>query len=749
MNSYRSQNQLTFRNTYELDSQSYNQGYIPFNDSLNSFNHLKSEKLRNLSPIILCETGNSRNSNNNSHRYLFYPSSSRLSPFSDNRINIFNIKNQNSRRYILDKEFKNNLNNENGLLNKDYQIPQYDNDMNGKSEKNIFERKIDNYNHGNNQEKYQNMLNKRLEDIKKISSLMPEEDAKIIGDSSYYYNRNKDYDKIIDKQKNFLRNYFKSKNLGGSLERDFYKDNNASRNEEKREYNQPQKNIHKNLNDENNIENNNIRDFSSNNFYNNNNNVNYDNSRISTPNMVLNDKENNIDNSYRKNQDKNFNFTNNNNEINDDNLDNNEINPNNNYFNKTTPNKPNFEIGIGDRSNFRENPGFFTFTNNFRNNNNFNSNENENNNKNNRNGINDYNNDINLEKNNDNYQIKPKTILQMKQNDNDNDNDNNINNDNNNNFQSNLNNNGNLSNYMNNPNIEKLDESQKNNNIPNIYNNEIRKNDNNYKGNININSGMSNLSTRDFYKTNNINRNFDDSNKINNQPLFYTKNEIEQKRQDDSNFNTNLGVPKNSQKNINLTNANINKLNEENNENKEIDNNIEIIDDNNNQIISEEGKPFIVEIVNDKYVKDNKTYVKTKRGDNLKLSVLHNIEGNPLINNGYPILGKDDKIYIEKNGNFIVFPDRNYMEGEEKIPVKIKNRKDIDVLNTKLTNFNIYSDIQFGNTVGSTKYFAGGTGKSILKTSRVLRKKNKMFPTGNGDARPPNIKKKKRKILKK
>ncbi len=114
MNSYGFKNQSISRNTYELDSQSYNKGYIPFNDFLKSFNNIKSERLRSTFPIILCESGNSKNSNIHSHHYLFYPNSSRLSPFSEN-INSFNIKNPNSKRYSLDKEFKNKLNKENGL----------------------------------------------------------------------------------------------------------------------------------------------------------------------------------------------------------------------------------------------------------------------------------------------------------------------------------------------------------------------------------------------------------------------------------------------------------------------------------------------------------------------------------------------------------------------------------------------------------------------------------------------------------
>jgi hypothetical protein len=49
--------------------------------------------------------------------------------------------------------------------------------------------------------KYQTMYNKSFELMKAISDMIPDEEAKIKGDSSYYYNRDKDYDKIVEKQK--------------------------------------------------------------------------------------------------------------------------------------------------------------------------------------------------------------------------------------------------------------------------------------------------------------------------------------------------------------------------------------------------------------------------------------------------------------------------------------------------------------------------------------------------------------------
>jgi hypothetical protein len=57
------------------------------------------------------------------------------------------------------------------------------------------------------------MFDKSLELIKIISDFIPDENAKIKGNSKYYYNRDKDYDSIIEKQKTFLTKYFKNNKL--------------------------------------------------------------------------------------------------------------------------------------------------------------------------------------------------------------------------------------------------------------------------------------------------------------------------------------------------------------------------------------------------------------------------------------------------------------------------------------------------------------------------------------------------------
>ena len=101
-----SQNYLSSRNTYERESDLNNQ-YIPYNSSRNIGNTVKinSQSLSN-TPIILCETGRP-STNKHSHRYLFYPSIYRLSPFTDNMTEYNIMSNTNTRNNFYDTDTMN------------------------------------------------------------------------------------------------------------------------------------------------------------------------------------------------------------------------------------------------------------------------------------------------------------------------------------------------------------------------------------------------------------------------------------------------------------------------------------------------------------------------------------------------------------------------------------------------------------------------------------------------------------------
>ena len=73
-----------YHTTYEYESNLLNPLLSPYNQPKNHLFKTSQERLSNSPPIILCETGGSRNNKTHRHRYLFYPSASRLSPFTDN-----------------------------------------------------------------------------------------------------------------------------------------------------------------------------------------------------------------------------------------------------------------------------------------------------------------------------------------------------------------------------------------------------------------------------------------------------------------------------------------------------------------------------------------------------------------------------------------------------------------------------------------------------------------------------------------
>ena len=849
------------RNTYELESKLYNQEYIPYNSSRNVSNKINSQRLSNSPPIILYKTENSKTLNN-THKYLFYPSISRLSPFTDGVTNYNIIENSNPRN----NDENNNSNsqlliNEQNFMKKNQnsdfinQLGLADSNNNNGRKNNYRSLSLgnnrNNRNNGNNRdnEKYQLMLDKSLEVLKTLTENMPEADAKIIGNSAYYIDKDKDYDAIVDKLKKYISFNFKKNSSGENNNSKDGNDFNKTIGLNRTNWDKKNNNVYDNNNN-----NSNPHDNYYNNINNNNPNENYNNIDNNNPNENYNnindnrnpnDNFNNINNNRSPNDNYgkstgNINSGNNFIKRNNDDDNNNEIYPENEYINENNQK-------YGDTNDINYNPhnkkynkttNDEEFGNNFSNNNNFNNNrgistspyllnngKGDNDNNNNRNYINDYNNSKNNIKDDNIPTISvKKSILYMNDNNSHDNSQSNINDPNNpligtkNILDKNDNiNNGNddysqqlqndftrqkgfgkNENLPNNSNVRdgnknNLDMEDKNtinlnntrkynNNDPNIINidnNKDNLNIDSIKGKTNFNPNMSDLSTKDHFNTNAILKARKQNNI--NQPLSQTS---QIQRPNISNSQTMQGnIIDNKFPATNKESDGINNNKTSNNINKNIDNNLEdnkdneynyeLFDEKKKQILSEYGKPFIGEEVKEQYDKDNKKYVITKSGANIKLSVLHGIEGEPLVHSGFPLLGKKNRFYLDKSGKPILLDNGNYIEGDKPISVTIKKgtipNNEFDNINKEMLDsfgFNTANNIAFPNTVNtlrlddnidlgrtyqSNNFYnigIGGGGTSELKKSRVYKNRIKMFPKGEGDAKPPIRKKIKRKLKK-
>ena len=759
MQTYTSQNYPSNRNTYERESRGYDQ-YLPYNSSRNIKNTItiNSGSLPN-TPIILCETGRP-STDNRSHRYLFYPSIYRLSPFSDNMTDYNIMSGTNIRNNYSNYDAANLQRERNQLINNETPMRVNNNDdMDGEETKNDVRRnkgfRSESMGNPRNSKQYQTMFDKNFELVKTISNIIPDEDAKIKGDSSYYYNRDKDYDKILDKYKTYLTDYFKNQiNQNNNFNRtgsNIYKNSNTQM-DNKSDYSQFQNNTL----DRNNNNNNNKNigtDFGDINRNNNNNNFGSysgDNTKgdMNNNNIMGNNSDNN--NNYMN---KNTNYNNsdtgknyiirnddnnpNNNDMlnnNNNNLDNNEDNPYRNYYNKTGYDNNYEPNSRTNNNNFDKNiRGFSTFPNN----NNMNTLNNNFNNNSNNNDYNDNNNIINNK--GDRPEMKAKTVLHM------------------NNNQDYDNNNNNYMTYSPNENRRGIDNENKVegkrdsnnfnsiNKIGNENENETKQRRGDYKnGNIinnntdkdnNFNSGMSNKSTNEFTQNNAL-RYQSQPNKSNTN-MNMNNNSQRQSIQDNNNDkqDNNSSTKKKNVFQSSLNNMLFEEIKEENEDEKEIEK-MQVVDENNNQMISEKGEAFEIEKANEIYYNDNKTYAKTKSGNQIKLSVMHNNEGYPLAFRGYPILGSDNKIFINK-GNPVIYPNEDYIKDNKGIPIKIQGLKDGNNPFDELKNSYLYATVGIGGE---------GTSANELKKSRI--KKKRVFPPGSGDAKAPVPKKKKKKIKK-
>ena len=195
-------------------------------------------------------------------------------------------------------------------------------------------------------------------------------------------------------------------------------------------------------------------------------------------------------------------------------------------------------------------------------------------------------------------------------------------------------------------------------------------------------------------------------------------------------------------------------------------------ENNNNDILSDEQKRFIGERIKDKINEGGKLIVITKDGEKILLDILKSYEGEILTDqNGNAILGNNNKYYIDKTGEIIVSSDRGLIGEEKTIPVKskaIKFNPNSSHLSFKTTgefnssnnipNVNQYGTKNFmgirGDPSKNNNYFNTGIiGFGVAGTSEYQKKylnktKLKIFPKGDGDAKPPLIKKGKRKFKK-
>ena len=332
-----------------------------------------------------------------------------------------------------------------------------------------------------------------------------------------------------------------------------------------------------------------------------------------------------------------------------------------------------------------------------------------------------------------------------------------------------------INDYINDLNAKKNGNNQQKENIeinePEIQNKNILKNKN-VNNNINVDNNNYNIKEDEKY----VNQNYEKNNNIiNNENAQLMNNNIENDLNENNNqkreeplINTNdkkisqstkyntLGMIQGTNDNLNINpnlnqpldnNMNNNNLKyESNNLNKEYEapNTItftpyQLVDEKNNKIIlSPEGKPFKGELVENQYQKGNQIFIRTKTGSDIKLNILRSKEGEPLTYKGYPLMGNDQKFFYDKDGNIIVYPDNEFIKGDKAVEVGIQNPNDKNNLVEFCINKNNFD--LFGT---DNREEFRGSGNGGFKKSK---KKNKwyMFPKGDGGAKAPIFRKKKK-----
>jgi hypothetical protein len=234
---------------------------------------------------------------------------------------------------------------------------------------------------------------------------------------------------------------------------------------------------------------------------------------------------------------------------------------------------------------------------------------------------------------------------------------------------------------------------------------------------------------------------------------------------------------KNGNKNNNMEeNKNPNKLSD-----KEKEQNIKLVlvDDKDRQILSEDRKPFIGEEAERKIEQNNEIYILTKDGQKIPVAYIRNYEGEYLVDkNGNPILGNGNFYFVDKNGEIIFSTNKKILEGDKAVPVIITKKK-FDPYGSILTatfnndyEYNSDKNIGFMDSLGIEKLRGNILGEGIKNSQRfgynttlgisgggkgigvneykkrTYKNRLKIFPAGDGDAKAPILKKRRRKFKK-
>ena len=105
-------------------------------------------------------------------------------------------------------------------------------------------------------------------------------------------------------------------------------------------------------------------------------------------------------------------------------------------------------------------------------------------------------------------------------------------------------------------------------------------------------------------------------------------------------------------------------------------------------------------------------------------------------------MGKGNKFFYDKNGNIILYPDNEFIKGDKVINIRVVENNN----KNNLKEFGVNKN-NFGNEDG--EYGIGeGTGNIGMGTGEFKKSKMKskwyMFPKGDGSAKAPIIRKRKK-----
>ena len=843
--------QPKLKNTYELETQQYKTNnilYNPYNSNEEFTGRSAQERLSLSPPIILCEASDFRNSRTHRHRYLFYPSASRLSPYPDlHTYSNFKIVTGNDQtkadkntNFDLDKEID-KLKERHRQIKEEYSKRQ--NELNdNKYENNKSSNRPESVNYNATRGKYKDLLDKSNDLKNSIENLIKEEEGKRRGPLGYYNDRNirncrdnrdNEYDEFINRQNNLFNttNSLKNWNINNeNNDRDnkyntqFNKNSNNNYNPNNNDYNNEQfksgtlrdrggsesNYFNKNKNYTTSNNNNNNLNSKSNNFNNeeDNNNANlpkkyisykeedYNDNQYKYPkgsNLINNDEDykdnkdiyskmgnksnkdedyNDNKDIYSKNKDGDYNdrkdiYSKSKNRINNEE----DYNDRKGIYSKEK-NENNNEENYNDHKDiysktnnldYNDNNDIFSNKNNFRTYNNLDSNNNTQKNYINKNDINSKSKNLNNELDNYSSYNNNNNIIYSS----DINNNNEINMENNKTNSKGYNNNQNISNRINNDEDQKL---LNNGNKINITGKQNKKGldiidgiatlpetmvmGNRFVMNKNTDSLMNNNNNY-FSKSQGNN----DINNSSNQGNYNSSNVLRNKNnQNENDFN-------NKNRNNNYMNimdsANTDNIISNNGEGSGKLTKLVLADENNFEFLSEDRKPFVGEEIQDKKVIDgNNILVITKGGESVVPNVLKNYEGEILGDkNGNAIMGRGNIYYYENNGELVISTNKKLLEGDKVVPVIVKRVKFNPSIMSGTLNSN--GDNNFANSIPLTNSYGinqirgningdnSGLGTSQMRRRHLNKNRMKMFPKGDGDAKPPIIKKRKRKIRKK